>query len=89
MRMRDLGIASIEELQSRLDEKPEDWSRRELMELAELMLVKPMAASQRSPGQGGAAGAGVAINVKFVNSPNSSALPVIDGEIIPPESEID
>ena len=88
-RMRDLGIASIEELQSRLDEKPEEWSRRELMELAELMLVKPLAAAGKFGQNGGSTSSGIAISVKFVNSPAVSTLPVIDGEIIPPESEID
>lgn len=89
-RMRDLGIASVEELQSRLDEKPEEWSRRELMELAELMLVKPMAAAGKfGSGGGGNGGGGIAISVKFVNSPAGNDRPVIDGEIIPPESESD
>jgi hypothetical protein len=88
-RMRDLGIASIEELQTRLDEKPEEWSRRELMELAELMLVKPLAAAGKFGQNGNGGGSGIAISVKFVNSPAASALPVIDGEIIPPESESD
>jgi hypothetical protein len=89
-RMRDLGIASLEELQNRLDENPEEWSRRELMELAELMLVKPMAAAGKFGQNGGnGAGGGVAISVKFVNAPAGADRPVIDGEIIPPENESD
>ena len=35
-RFRTLGISTIEELQQRLDAEPEKWSKRELIQLAEL-----------------------------------------------------
>jgi hypothetical protein len=45
-RMRGLGLHTLEELQSRLAEEPGKWTKRELMELAELCLIKPMAATR-------------------------------------------
>ena len=67
-RMKSLGLTCLEELQERLALEPEKWAPRELMELAELLLVKP---SRGAPaGLGGAnANASVAINVKFVGAP--------------------
>lgn len=65
-RMRTLGLSTLDELQHRLDEEPDEWSRRELMEMAELMLVKPAAA--RTPLQVTAAAAPVAVNIRFVTA---------------------
>lgn len=69
-RMRSLGLSTLDELQERLAEAPELWSRRELMELAELVLLKP---GQGRVGQGasGAPLASVSVNVKFVTAENS------------------
>jgi hypothetical protein len=76
-RMRVLGMNSLEELQARLEETPEAFSPRELMELTELMLVKGRI------GAGGAAGAGapqltagVAVNVNFVTAEHHPVLEV-------------
>ncbi len=78
-RMNSLGLSSLDELQARLEEDPQGWSRRELMELAELCLVKP----QRTPSGGavgpGGSGGGVNVEIKFVEA---SAKP-------PPQVEID
>lgn len=65
-RMRTLGLSTLDELQHRLDEEPDEWSRRELMEMAELMLVKPAAA--RTPLQVTASAQPVAVNIRFVTA---------------------
>lgn len=67
-RMKSLGLTCLEELQERVSLEPEKWSPRELMELAELLLVKP---SRGAPAGSGVANANasVAINVKFVGAP--------------------
>lgn len=67
-RMRSLHIASMEELQSRLEREPEGWSKRELMELADMMgkptlaVVQAKAQSKFAP----AAEGGVNIGITFV-----------------------
>ena len=66
-RMRSLGLSTLEELQQRLEENPESYSLRELMEQAELMLVKPMQAA-RSTVQASGTGGGVSVAIKFVTS---------------------
>lgn len=65
-RMRSLGLSTLDELQSRLETEPEEWTRRELMEMAELMLVKPAAA--RTPLVQNNAIAPVSVNVRFVTA---------------------
>jgi hypothetical protein len=76
-RMKILGLSTLDELQERLETEPERWSNRELMEMADLMLVKPKLATPlgQSSALGGAilansnSGAtGVAINIQFVKS---------------------
>lgn len=72
-RMKALGLATLDELQRRLAEEPEGFARRELMELAELMLIKgarPGAvagAGATPPGASGGSPA-VSVTVKFVQS---------------------
>lgn len=65
-RMQALGLSSLDELQRRLEEAPDDWSKRELMELVELMMIKGR--PQAGQGLGPAGGPGVSINVKFVQA---------------------
>lgn len=76
-RMRTLGLNTLEELQTRLETDPDSYSLRELMEQAELMLIKPMVATRSTmPIAAGGAGAhGVQVNVNFVKSESSSKLP--------------
>lgn len=64
-RMRSLGLSTLDELQARLESEPEEWTRRELMEMAELMLVKPAAA--RTPMVQNSL-APVSVNVRFVTA---------------------
>ena len=87
-RMKGLGLRTLDELQARLEEDPERWSNRELMELADLTLVRPMkVGSGQFGGQGGAGaggGAGVVVNVKFVQPGEVPATRpmVVDAEVI-------
>jgi len=87
-RMRILGLSTLDELQDRLESDPARWSNRELMEMAELMLVKPRIATPMGQasalgtggGQSGSSAGGVTVNVKFVTADNPTL--VIDGEPI-------
>lgn len=72
-RMRILGLNTVEELQMRLETDPDSYSLRELMEQAELMLVKPMAVTRSTMpiASAGSASHGVQVNVNFVKSESS------------------
>ena len=66
-RMQVLGLSALDELQARLEADPEGWTKRELMELAELLLIKQRLPGERrevSPG-------GVRVNVQFVTAESS------------------
>lgn len=72
-RMKILGLSTLDELQERLETAPEKWTNRELMEMADLMLVKPRTASSGAVGGTGTGSAvGVAIQVQFVKSDTPS-----------------
>ena len=73
-RMRALGITALDELQARLANESDKWSKREVMELAELMLIKGREIG--STGAGGAGGPGVTVNVSFVKSEGRALLDV-------------
>ena len=81
-RMKTLGIDTLEKLQDRLHDGETEWSNRELMEMAELLLVKPMKATAGS-GFAGPSGppSGVTVNVKFV-SPQAPVTVIEETEII-------
>lgn len=80
MRMKDLGLSSLDELQARLADEPEKWTKRELMDLAELCLLPTTAAAS---GKGPAQGAGgVSINVNFVDAPVHRTGIVLEGEVL-------
>ena len=83
-RMKTLGIDTLEKLQDRLHDGKAEWSNRELMEMAELLLVKPM----RATAGGGLIGpsgppSGVTVNVKFVSpTPASPVTAIEETEVI-------
>lgn len=79
-RMRSLGLSTIDELQERLASEPSKFSPRELMELAELCLVKPMVARATVNGSGGASATpAVNVAVTFVSAqPSGPAGPIIE-----------
>jgi len=68
-RMKMVGLTTLDALQERLETDPDGFSNRELMEQAELMLVKPMIATRGGILPGVAAGPvsnGVSISVNFI-----------------------
>lgn len=80
-RMKVLGLSTLEELQSRLEQRPEGFTARELMEMTELLLIKGRtgvagaAGGERGP-QGGNL---PIINVSFVSADPKQSI-VIDGK---------
>ena len=67
-RMKVLGLSSLDELQERLEASPERWTNRELMEMADLMLVKPQQKLSQLAGNAVTGQSPVSINVQFVES---------------------
>lgn len=69
-RMRTLGLSTLDELQERLESNPEKWTNRELMEMADLLLVKPQMAGASALAAKAAtgSGSGVVVNVQFVKA---------------------
>lgn len=81
-RMATVGVMALDEMQQRLTDDPAGWSNRELMELSDLTLVKPMQALRSAAGT--AAGAApVTVNVKFVGGPAQHPGPTIDLDLEP------
>lgn len=87
VRMNSLNLAAMEELQKRIDESPEDWSKRELMDLSEQM-SKPIVAKMAAP-QGAfaarSAEGGVNISVNFVAP--QDAKPAVEIDAVDVKSE--
>lgn len=86
-RMQALGTMALEELQQRLADEPENWSKKELLDMAETLLVKGQSAGGvGKPGAPG--GGGTNITVSFVtagtNAADSSRL---SGAVIEQETE--
>jgi hypothetical protein len=67
-RMRQLGITTLERLQVQLEDEACVWTKRELMEMAELMLLKPGYAKGANGGAAVPAQPGVVVNVKFISA---------------------
>lgn len=85
-RMRSLGINTLEVLQTRLEEDDSQFSNRELLEQAELMLIKPMAATRGLIPPGGpraadGSGSGVQVNVNFIQTQPREPAPT-QGDVI-------
>ncbi len=66
-RMKTLGLTTLDELQARLEASPEKWTNQQIMDLAELLLIKPARAAGGLGGVPGAGG-GVQVNVTFVKA---------------------
>lgn len=80
-RMRQLGITTLERLQVQLDDDACVWTKRELMEMAELMLLKPHQGHSQGPGGSAPAGPSVVVNVKFTRAAEQPELepePMLD-----------
>ena len=78
-RMTALGLSTLEELQARLADAPEKWTKRELMDMAELMIVKPMRAAGAVIGAR-QQGAAVSVEVNFVQAQPRPEAGVVDLE---------
>ena len=77
-RMKDVGLAALDELKERLAEKGEDFSVRELNEVIDMNLTRPMAASAKArEGAVGNGGMSPTINIVF---PEGKAGITIEGE---------
>jgi hypothetical protein len=77
-RMKMVGLTTLDTLQERLEEDSSSFTNRELMEQAELMLVKPMVATRGGILPGVAAGPasnGVSINVNFIGQSTPRSQP--------------
>lgn len=76
-RMKVAGICSLDKLMAKLEDEGEVWSKRELMDMTELLLVKSQNPTRGNafPGNSGVgpAGNGVNINVSFVTAPGQSS----------------
>lgn len=77
LRLKTLGIDTLEELQARLVTDPSKFSNRELMELGELVFGKGGAGPQAKGASGGTAGGGVQVNVTFVGAKGAER-PMVD-----------
>jgi hypothetical protein len=76
-RMKVLGLSTLDELQARLEENPNGFANRELLEMVDLMLVKSRSGPGMATGPGGQAP--VTVNVSFVEAGARSG-PTINGE---------
>jgi hypothetical protein len=88
-RLASLGLAAIDELQERLEEDPDGFSKRELLDLGIAMMDRSV--TQPKTGPGGGSGPAVALQVTFVESPhkqsealgNDKPTIVIEGKVAP------
>lgn len=82
-RMKQMGLDTIDEIQRRFAENPEAFTNTQLMELTELMIIKPMRAQQPAAQPFGPAGAvAIQINVAGVRPPPSAVPLPQDGATI-------
>lgn len=86
-RLRLLGIDATEKLHEQLHDETQTWSKRELMELVDMAVVKPQAAQVKTQGPG--PGPGISLEVKFVGTPGQPEARVIDAPftevVLPPD----
>lgn len=85
-RLAALAISSLDELQERLEAEPEGFTKRELMELAELCLDRSIAVGGSGGGLPPGGAAGISIAIKFVGAakvaPPDHSGPTIDGTAV-------
>lgn len=66
-RLKTLGITSIDELQTRIQEDPDSFSKRELIEIVEMAILKPLQQKTTTAVVAGGPGA-VNVQVNFVKA---------------------
>lgn len=74
-RMKRLGLNALDELQERLDREPDSWTKKELMDLAELTLQPGGEPGKRQPNA-----LGLAVSVRFVE-PQGQTLDVVPTKV--------
>jgi len=78
-RMHTLGMSALEELQQRLADDPDSFSKRELLEMSELLLIKAKSLTERGPNP---AGQPVKLAISFVPAtplPEPEPINILDG----------
>ncbi len=87
-RLTTLGLSAMDEVQRRFEEKPEEFTKRDLMEIIKQAVP---AGTGMSGGMGSSAMPPVSLNVQFVSAaPAAEPMPVINAQVtrLPPEQEI-
>lgn len=86
-RLGAFGLAVVDELQSRLEERPETFTNRELKDTAEMILDRSVAPAKGGPKAQVAQGAGLTVNVSFapVAPAATQCLPQGSATILPPQ----
>lgn len=87
-RMQALGLATLEELQERLHEDPDSWTKHELLQMAELLLIKAQSLGPAKGGNRPNGTDGIRVAISFVPAEPVPELtgPVIDHAPIYKES---
>lgn len=78
-RVKMVGLQFLDELQARIDEKPEAFTNQQVIDAAHVLLIKGRAMGEGSPGGGN--GVPVQVNVNFVQAkPRLPEGQTIDGQ---------
>ncbi len=85
-RMRTLGLSTLDELQRRLEENPEEYTIRLLLEQLETLVVKPAQVARTFGAAGSAGGSAVSVSVNFVTANHAESSSVID---VTPDRDFD
>lgn len=81
-RIQALGLTTLEELQSRLHDDPDSFSKRELMDMAELLLIKARSLRDAGPVAAASGGAGVRVAINFVEARHKELSPPSETAVI-------
>lgn len=79
-RLKMVGMQFLDELQARIDEKPEAFTNQQVLDAAHTLLIKGRQISENGPNGGNA----VQVNVKFVSAGQKADL----GELIEASCEV-
>lgn len=85
-RLNTIGIGALDELQERLEQKPESWPIKDLMALAQMAIVDPLTKSTKAAQAAAEVtvdgkAPGVQVNIQFVTSANAGTRPQIEGDL--------
>lgn len=71
-RLAALGLSAVDELQERLEVNPDEFTRRELLDLSIAMMDRSVTKPSSTPGQS-AGGQPISLQVTFVESPHKQS----------------